>query len=161
MKFSAHRKPEGEDGAAATALTGDRQLAPMREGDGAADRQTHAGATAVAVTSGIGPVEALEDVRQVFGFDAVSRVGDGDPDGAVTSKNRELDLAVLRRVSEGIRQQVAKHLGDPGSVNADERSFDSRLECEADPLALIALLGRDVEEDGLAKAFRDLGLVGR
>lgn len=42
------------------------------------DGQSDARASAASVAGGIGAVEPLEDVRQVFGGDALAVVGDGE-----------------------------------------------------------------------------------
>lgn len=64
----------------AGAAAGHADVAAVGLGQRLGDCQADAGASACAVPGGVGAVEALEDVRQVLGRDAVSVIGDGERD---------------------------------------------------------------------------------
>lgn len=113
----------------------------MGQGDGAADGQPDAGAATVTVAGGVGPVEPFEEVRQVFGRDPVAGVAHLNGHRGLVGEYPDGDPAALRGVPEGVGQQIAQHLGDPGRVRIDGEGRGGRVDREADALAVVALFG--------------------
>ena len=64
--------------------------------------------------------EAIEDVRQVVGPDALSIVLHSDPDRAVSCFSHKLDVPAGWRVSQGIAHQVTDDLANPVCVHVEQ-----------------------------------------
>ncbi len=93
VKVSGGRQGQGERRTPVASRAGSGEDAAVRAGDLGADREADPGATGVACPGRVGAVEALEDVGQVFGLDAVPGVGDGEdaavrPDGSRPGSTR-------------------------------------------------------------------------
>ena len=65
-------------GLAAFAVAVGGEVAVVGAGEGAGDGQSDAAASGGSAASRVGAVEAVEDLRQVLGGDAVAGVADGD-----------------------------------------------------------------------------------
>ena len=74
-------------------------------------RQPDSGAASGGVARFLDPVEALEDMRQVLGRDAVTAVGDRYQHLGAARLGAEDHASAGRRVAAGVLDQVAQHLG--------------------------------------------------
>ena len=78
---------------------------------GAGDGQADPGAAVVSVTGGVAAVEAFEDLRQVFGTDALAGVGDYEGQApAAVGGGAQGDGTAGRGVAQGVGEQVAQYL---------------------------------------------------
>ncbi len=112
----ANREPRALAG-----LALDHQIATVPLGHVLDDRQPEAGAAGVARAAGVDAVEALGEARQVLAGDAATVVGHGEFGASVgEGLPAELDAAALRRVANGVVEQVgerAAHFGlGPGDL---------------------------------------------
>src|SRR5881397_2127556 len=128
------QSPIGPRAARGCCSAGERELEPearagagiARESDAAAvglddaarDREAETGAGEAALAR-LGPEELREDPRLVLGRDADALVPHLDPDGAVVECAADLDHAALRRVLDGIGEQVRVDLREAVGVAED------------------------------------------
>jgi hypothetical protein len=90
----------------------DGDCAAVRLDDRSGDGQAQAGTLMCPVPGRVGPVETVEQARQVLGRNRLAGVFDRQADfprGRLVDAN--LDRAVARGVAKGIRQQVAGSMG--------------------------------------------------
>src|ERR1017187_1347448 len=75
----------------------------------------------------VGTVEALEDVREVLGCNALARIGDLEQDAGVVGFQGDPNLALLAVELDGVRQQVgddlAEALGVALALDAGQLAF--------------------------------------
>src|SRR5207245_2255593 len=64
-------------------------------------------------------IETIEDARQVFRRNADAGVADHNPAGVPLAVTLDLDRSPLRRVLDGIVEQVVKNLAQASFVAAD------------------------------------------
>ena len=89
--------------------------------DGAGEGESQA--SAFGLLDGVGgAIEAVEDVRQVFGLDARALVADAHDHLLGAHLSADADLA-LRRVLERVRDEIGKHLFDARLVRQDDGEF--------------------------------------
>src|ERR1700723_1302820 len=115
---------------------GDRALGSLHDGLG--DRQTETGPAGVAGAGRIAAIEAIEDVGQSFGPDAVAVILNDNDGGLGVGGELEFDAgggwAVLQGVEEQVREQY-------GAVFAGERNGELRRPCfEGETPVLIRLV---------------------
>ena len=67
----------------------------------------------VAVAGGVGAIEPFEQVRQVFGADALSVVFDAEDHVGAALCGGEGDPSAGGGVSQGVVEQIAQYLGEP------------------------------------------------
>ena len=72
---------ESQGGAGALPVAGGGEAAPVGFGECFGDGEPDAGSALVGLPGGVAAVEALEDVRELFGGHALACVGDADGHG--------------------------------------------------------------------------------
>jgi hypothetical protein len=92
----------------------------VRGDDRPADGEPDPGA-ADPVARRVRPVEALEDVRKMFGRDPLAAVRDRDLDCVTTCLSADADLATRWGVAKGVVEQVRQDLGQPLAIGVDPR----------------------------------------
>ena len=104
-----------------------------------ADRQTQPCPAAAAVERWIRLKELVEDVRQLVGGDAGTRVAHADDDFALDLPRRKLDDARLGEAA-GVVEQIEDHLTNARAVNFDHRQSSGALQFEANVAPLNRML---------------------
>src|SRR5215207_7551109 len=121
---------DGEGGAPADlALHVDR--APVQVHVLQRDGQPQPGAAEGPGPVHVGAVEALEDVGQVLGRDALALVGDGDDHVAGPPADPDPDVT-LDGVLDGVLDQVREDTVEPAGVGGDQRLALAAVHLEAD-----------------------------
>ena len=101
------------------------------------DREPEAEPAVHARGRAVGLPEALEDVRQELGRDALAGVARPTISTCeFTRRERDLHAAALRRELDRVRQQVPDDLLQPVGVAGDERRRAGRARLEADALGV-------------------------
>src|SRR6185369_10419727 len=83
------------------------------------DGQPESGAPFLAASAGIDPVETLEESRNTGSGDARAGVSDRNADELILFNCLDRDAPALRRVLDGIVQQIDQHLLKPPLVSHD------------------------------------------
>ncbi len=91
------------------------------------NRQAQPRAAGLARARPVGPVETVEDVGQVFRFDATPRVAHRDRDHETAAGSRDRDAAAGGRVCDGVVQQIAQHLPDAFGIHIHEGQAGRQL----------------------------------
>jgi hypothetical protein len=102
-------------------LAVDRDPAAVSLDDPLRDGQSQPAAARVARPVSVGPIEALEDVRQMFGGDSLPVICDPDSDAIPLGVRPKLNLATRARVREGIVYDIHKGLEKPILVNRSSK----------------------------------------
>lgn len=84
------------------------------------NRKPQPGPTIGAGAGLVGAVETVEDVRQVFGGDALAAVADGDLGLGADDAQAEVDPACGRRVADGVLDQIDQGLAQTVGVAEDD-----------------------------------------
>ena len=87
-------------------MTGENDVAVRSREDGFADGQAEAGASGFSATGRIASIEAIEDVRERGGFDAVTTVFDTEFRDVFVLLDDGVDLRACRAVLQGVQEQV-------------------------------------------------------
>src|SRR5215217_4574688 len=124
------RQGDGEGGAMAD-LALDVDRAPVQVHVLERDGQPESGAAEGPGPVHVGAVEALEDVGQVLGRDALALVGDGDDHVTTTPAHPDPDVA-LDGVLNGVLDQVGEHPVEPAGVGGDQRLALTGVHLETD-----------------------------
>ena len=105
---------DGEGGAGARSVAAGREATAVGLDEGAADGEADAAAARRPAASGVGAVEALEDVAEVLRRDALARVPHLDLDpSAARGSDGEPDVPSGRSVPQRILKEVSEHLRHP------------------------------------------------
>src|SRR3954451_12418639 len=113
--------PDGEREREGRARLGARahvERAAMRLCDRAGDEETEPRA-GLGCARHVHPAELLEDATLLVAGDARACVTHRDAHRAVRRRRRDAHLPALRRVLDGVLDQVAEYLTDPGTVPAN------------------------------------------
>src|SRR5258706_3581748 len=124
------RQPNGELGPAAF-LTFDGDGTVVRLDDGLGDVEAESEAAVVAAGDVAGPVEALEQLRDLVFRDADAIVDDRREHIAAVHVGIELDVAPLGGVLDGVGEEVVDDLAHPVGVDVHRRLGNSGVEGDA------------------------------
>ena len=108
----------------------------QRAGDG----QPDSAATGCPAAGRVGAIEAFEHVRQMFGRDAVTVVGDRHLNRTAPAGHRDLHVAAWGGVPQRIGEQVVEHFSQPVAV-ASKGGWRGGAQREGDALVVEALRG--------------------
>ena len=98
------------------------------------DRQSDpAAAAGAARTRFIGPVETVEEMRQMFSRDPNARILNRDLDFIVLVPRLDNHPALFRSVLQRIPRQVGQHLHGAVLVGEDMRQLGGQVEFQGDP----------------------------
>src|SRR6185369_2933830 len=110
---------ETEGRAVAVGIVIRRYRAAVQLDDMLDDGQAESGAPFLAASAGIDPVETLEESRNTGSGDARAGVTDRNADELILFNCLDRDVPALRRVLDGIVQQIDQHLLKPPLVSHD------------------------------------------
>src|SRR5919201_2220829 len=114
----AHSRRDAEPEAREAALRIDPDRAAAELDELLHDCETDAGATARAITRLLDAVEALEDMRQISGWDLLAGVGDADEGAVARGLSGDRHPTAFRRVADRVLQQVREDLREVIRVRA-------------------------------------------
>src|SRR5207244_2209928 len=87
-------------------------------------------ATAAGGTGFVGAIKAFEDMRQVFGRNALAGVGYRENNRAGLRLGREAHFAAFVVVLDGIGEEVSDHLGDSLRIADTFKRGKIRVNCD-------------------------------
>ena len=127
------RQMHGDGRAQAFARALDPDDAAVQLDEALHDRQPEAEPAVLARRRRIALPESFEQMRNEFRLDADAGVGDADLDMRVHALEHDLDLAVLRRELDGVRQQIPDDLLKTARIAGDRpgRRIEEFLEPDA------------------------------
>src|SRR5574342_17395 len=109
--------------------------------DAARDGKTQARATGSSVSGFLTTIKALEDVRDILGADAFTRIADGHFHARACSAHPDADSPSRRRVPQCIADQVIEHAAYCLCIHEDRVNigFSLSLQCN---ILLLCKLGK-------------------
>src|SRR5438552_3747304 len=126
--------------------------------DGLTDGEAQTGPTAL--PSGIGAVEAIEDLGQVLRWDTGSRVGDDNLRVTIHTVKLQRYLSLFRRVLQGIVEQVKQQSPQALSIPANAAGSEIvRAQLNVFGLSQGSKMFRDVTDEVVELEFYKLGFV--
>ncbi len=149
----ADRDLEGELGAVAEAFARGVDRAAVRLDEVADDGEAEPEAAVAPRGGGVALAEALEDVGQERGRDALAVIAHGDDGGASARGEGDVDLGAARAELDGVGEEVPHDLLEPALVALDRADAGVDLRAHGDAL------GRGGGVDGVDRGLDDAGEI--